>query len=179
VERPTPIVWYGAEVRPVDPGRSPAGIAHDLNEFFGGAVLIPNHQFAAINGYSGGYWGWGYEDIDLCRRFASAGIPCGRRKGSFQALDHRHEGYDSDGRATAASETNKLRLEKLWADDDRSPDGLSNLAYRMLSRHRVPEAKPERPAEWHHVKVRLLRPGSGAAAGRVARTAGPTSRSMR
>ena len=59
-EAATPLVWYGAESRPVAPGRSPNRVGHTLDSFWGGAVLMPNAAFAAIDGYSNGYWGWGW-----------------------------------------------------------------------------------------------------------------------
>ena len=36
--------------------------------FCGGALLLTRRLFAAANGYSNGYWGWGGEDDDFCLR---------------------------------------------------------------------------------------------------------------
>ena len=36
--------------------------------FCGGALLLSRRLFAAVNGYSNGYWGWGGEDDDFCLR---------------------------------------------------------------------------------------------------------------
>ena len=39
-----------------------------MPRFCGGALLVTAATFAAVNGYSNGYWGWGGEDDDFCLR---------------------------------------------------------------------------------------------------------------
>jgi hypothetical protein len=80
VEQPTPILWHGAETRPIAPGRSPARVKLNLEKFFGGVVLVPNDVFLRAGGYSNDYWGWGYEDVDLRTRFDVARIGIGGGK---------------------------------------------------------------------------------------------------
>ena len=70
---------------------------HKLEDFFGGVVLTPNALFEQVNGYANTYWGWGWEDRDLKYRYQSAAITFTRRKGSFQGLDHDHDGYTLNG----------------------------------------------------------------------------------
>ena len=44
-------------------------------EFIGGVFLINKEHFEQINGFSGEYWGWGYEDNDLLERMRTKDIP--------------------------------------------------------------------------------------------------------
>ena len=39
-----------------------------MPRYCGGALLVTAANFAAVNGYSNGYWGWGGEDDDFCLR---------------------------------------------------------------------------------------------------------------
>ena len=93
MDRPTPLVWYGAEIRPIAPGRSDQATKHNLDQYYSGALLIPAAQFRQVDGYSNTYWGWGFEDVDLKRRFDRAGIAVGRRRGTFRPLAHDHAGF--------------------------------------------------------------------------------------
>ena len=40
----------------------------------GGAVAISPAQFKQINGFSNNYWGWGYEDDNLSKRYVSTHV---------------------------------------------------------------------------------------------------------
>src|SRR5262249_45809263 len=72
---PACILWYGAESRPIDPSRPERGrTVHNMDKFWGGVILMPNLSFSQINGYSNQYWGWGYEDGELRRRFDTIGV---------------------------------------------------------------------------------------------------------
>jgi hypothetical protein len=86
VDQPAPILWYGAETRPIAPGRSPARIKVNLEKYFGGVVLIPNDIFLQVDGYANGYWGWGYEDADLRTRFEVARISLGEERAHSRPL---------------------------------------------------------------------------------------------
>ncbi len=137
-EAATPLVWYGAESRPVAPGRSPNRVGHTLDSFWGGAVLMPNAAFAAIDGYSNGYWGWGSEDVDLERRCRAAGLPTGRRRGTYLALDHDSRGFRLDCELREIARLNQRRLAARWAAGATpEPDGLSTLAYTETRRERL------------------------------------------
>ncbi len=127
---PTPIVWYGAE------------------------AMIPNDLYRRVNGCSNSYWGWGYEDGDLRRRFLAAGVKLGRRQGTFQALDHINEGFRPDGIPTPIASVNRKLFESN-ADHDVADDGLAQLDYEILDRRAIPDAKPERSAVWEIVRVRV------------------------
>jgi len=157
-ETPVAIVWYGAESRPISMSQPANRVVHDLERFAGGAVLTPNHLFEHVNGYANDYWGWGYEDLDLKKRFQAAGITLGRRKGTFQPLDHDSEGFESDARPTPAALANQQRYAMRWPPGPAiaQPDGLKTLAFEVLNRRRLPEEElVERPALWEMVTVRL------------------------
>jgi hypothetical protein len=99
-------LWYGAELRPIAPGRSERLIREDMDAFFGGVLLVPNEQFRQVNGYANCYWGWGFEDTDLKYRFVDAGIKLQRPKGTFRPLRHNNEGFDLNGKRNAIANVN-------------------------------------------------------------------------
>jgi hypothetical protein len=157
VDTLTPLVWFGADVRPIVPGQ-PERLRHDLNTFFGGVVLVPNSDFERVNGFANQYWGWGYEDCDLVDRFTASGFTPGRRRGTFKALDHVHQGLDRTGRPTLFAKLNEQLHRQRWAQGPRTDldDGLSNLRFEILSRRDIPDGPlPERSARWEIVTVRL------------------------
>lgn len=155
-EAPTPIVWYGAELRPIAPGRSEFAAKHELESYYSGALLMPNAQFRGVDGYSNLYWGWGFEDVDLKRRFDRAGVAFKRRRGTFQALDHDNHGFKLDGRPSPISEVNKAIFEGRWAAGATPlAEGLSTLEYQIMRRQPIDDPKPERAAEWTRITVRL------------------------
>ena len=151
---PTPIVWYGAEERPIAPGRTNCVARHNLDHFFGGAVLVPNGAFRAVNGYSNDYWGWGFEDEDFKLRFAVAGIEPGRRKGTFLPLAHDSEGFRLDATPSAIALVNQQMMQERWRAG-LPADGLSTLKFEVIARASLPDPLPERRAPWDMVKVRL------------------------
>ena len=153
---PTAIVWYGAERRPIRLADPSAGVfERNLNDFFSAAVLIPNYLFRQVNGYSNDYWGWGREDVDLKRRFTTSGISVGRRKGTFMPLHHDNQGYIRARVPTKAFQINRRVFDEKWATG-RTVDGISTVAYEILSRRPIPDSpRPERAACWEQVTVRL------------------------
>ena len=88
-------------------------VKHNLDLFFGGAVLVPNSIFRAVNGYSNDYWGWGFEDEDIKARFAVAGVPTGRRKGTFLPLVHDSEGLKLDATPSPIALVNQQLMQEL------------------------------------------------------------------
>ena len=167
----TAIVWYGAEWRPIIPGRPWPCTIHDKSSFFGGVVLVPNASFEHVDGYANSYWGWGYEDTDLANRFVAKKITPGRRTGTFHALDHVSEGYDIDAKLTPIASANQQLFISRWStagfsisgqrqDHPTANDGLSTLAFEVLQRRSIPDPTPERSASWEIVTVRLnMQPG--------------------
>ena len=153
-EVPTPIVWYGAEERPIAPGRTNKVAKHNLEHFFGGALIVPNGIFRAVNGYSNDFWGWGYEDEDIKMRFAVADIATDRRKGTFLPLAHDSEGLKLDATPSAIALVNQQQLQERWAAS-LPTEGLSTLKFEVIGRSSLPDSMPERSAPWELVKVRL------------------------
>ena len=136
-DRPTRIIWYGAEVVPLFPG-SPDGITHDYKTTFGGVVLFPKADLRRINGYSNEYWGWGFEDKDLLLRCEIEGIEIGFRDGTFEALHHQNEGFDRSGRVTLDHSRNAtLHAEKkaaMLARRAHQEDGLNTARFTVRER---------------------------------------------
>lgn len=157
-DQPVGIVWYGAESKPIDPDNSKMWVRHNLEHFYGGAVLMPNHQFELVNGYANDYWGWGYEDTDLKERFANHGISMGHRKGTFTALGHKNEGFKTDGSESPMAQVNKSLFASRWGKNgDRShASGLNDLQYTLLERKEIPDPAPERDCLWEIVKIQPL-----------------------
>ena len=162
------IVWYGAESRPIVPGR-PERAVHNLDHFFGGAVIVDPAAFAAVNGYATDYWGWGSEDMDLPHRFRALGLPTSRRRGTFNPLDHVHAGYRVDGARSEAALRNARIFKERWgerpgaeADLARArlrEDGLSSLRFDVLRRRALPPPDTaERDIPLEQVTVKLHRP---------------------
>jgi hypothetical protein len=157
-EHPVSIVWYGAEYRPFRVNASSGMIQQDMSRYYGGVVLVPNDDFARVNGFSNTYWGWGYEDLDLKNRLERAGIVMGRRKGTFRALHHDHDAYDDKGALNAAARANAdLFTSRSLADGGLPEDGLSTLAFEIVKRRvlQYDGPKPERLASWEMITVRL------------------------
>jgi len=153
---PACIAWYGAEARPVEAGQSRGFVRHKLDTFFGACVLTPNDLFLKVNGYSNGYWGWGFEDEDLRRRYLNAGIEPGRRKGTFLALDHDSEGFTRDSGMSCIGLVNKRLFDENWTTPHRSPiEGVATLPFQIINTQRIPDPEPERDAHWEMVTVRL------------------------
>jgi len=157
VERPTPILWHGAEYRPAHPGQGKTGvIKHNLELFFGGVLLVPNDQFRQVNGYANDYWGWGPDDSDLQNRFNSASIALGRRKCTFKPLYHDNEAYEVGGGPTRIAKVNESLLKARWKNRfDTSQDGLSNLSFSILNERPIEDPIGERVVPWRHVTVEL------------------------
>jgi len=155
-EVPTPIVWYGAEERPIAPARTNKVAKHNLEHFFGGALIVPNADFRAVNGYSNDYWGWGYEDEDIKARFVAAGIVTGRRKGTFLPLVHESEGFRLDTTPSPIALANQQLLRERWAAAPAAAaEGLGTLAFEVIARASLADPSPERRAPWELIKVRL------------------------
>jgi hypothetical protein len=131
-------------------------VKHNLDLFFGGAVLVPNSTFRAVNGYSNDYWGWGFEDEDIKARFAAAGIATDRRKGTFLPLVHDSEGLKLDATPSPIALVNQQLMQERWAAGlPAAQDGLTTLTFEVIARASLPDTMPERSAPWELVKVRL------------------------
>lgn len=156
VVQPTTIIWYGAEIRPLAPGRSNEFVKHDPESIYGGVVITDLESFRRVNGYSNNYWGWGFEDMDLYCRCAAQRIGWGRRKGTFLALDHDNEGFNLAGGDSEISKVNEQLFRSMFVDKTASPDfGYRDVRYSILSRSPISNPQPEGRATWETVTVVL------------------------
>src|ERR1700751_2296678 len=95
-ERPMMIIRHGLPLPP-----------HLIEVLLSSVVVMQNRHFAAANGFSNTYWGWGYEDVDLRERLLRRGLIHAHRDGTFRSLPHVHLGSYSDGTATAGARKNQ------------------------------------------------------------------------
>ncbi len=163
-EQPTCALWYGAELRPIRPGRSKLAVRHELNNYFGGVVLMRNAQFEAANGYSTRYWGWGLQDLDLARRLEAKGFTLRRNQGRFQPLDHDHEGFTDTGDLVPLSQRNRALYDGRWVLKQLPPEvdteGLNTTVFDVLERGLI---RPEITQGRNHLERVLVRfPGPEA-----------------
>ncbi len=159
-EKPSAILWHGAEARPIRVGDHQRILHTPPEEIFGGVVLVPNNQFERVNGFANSYWGWGYEDTDLCSRFLLAGSDIVKRPGTFKALAHDSHGHGDDGEPSQAAADNWRLYQTRWPPPSTPVpvDGLSTLSFEILGRRTLTQGLvTERPADWEMVKVRLKR----------------------
>jgi N-terminal region of glycosyl transferase group 7/N-terminal domain of galactosyltransferase len=157
-DSPAVIIWYGAESRPIALGRSNKIVRNNLEFGLGGVVLMPNEMFARVNGFANCYWGWGYEDSDLKRRFEALGIATTLRRGTYLPLDHDNEGFNLDGSKSPIALVNARLFENRWLEKNQAiqEDGFQSVRYEIVSRTNIPEGSVvERPACWEKVTVRL------------------------
>jgi hypothetical protein len=157
-DQPTCILWYGAEERPIRPGRSNLVMRHDLNNYFGGVVLMRNAQFEAANGYSTRYWGWGLQDLDLARRLEAKGFRLQRKKGRFHPLDHDHDGITETGELVAISQRNRALYDGRWElkqlPTEIDTEGLNTTTCEILERGLI---RPELTSGRNHLERVLVR----------------------
>jgi len=136
-DRPTRIVWYGADRVRVEEG-SKAVVRHKHDSFFGAVVLLPAAHFRRANGYGNEYWGWGYQDSDLRERCIAEGLEIGLRDGTFEVLPHRSRGFLVAGGPTEENKRNRLLFTARRAVAKtlrlHRSDGLSNIEYKILER---------------------------------------------
>jgi hypothetical protein len=133
-DRPTMIVRHGI---PHPPEMIPL--------LLGGVVLLAASQFAAANGFSNSYWGWGFEDVDLRERLSRVGFPHGHREGTFRRLPHVDQGSHEDGTPTPDHLKNQGQFIARWFDrhgagwrrktvaDGWRADGLASLAFNTVA----------------------------------------------
>jgi hypothetical protein len=118
-------------------------------------ILCKNEHFESINGFSNDYWGWGYEDMDLAKRFSSVGLSTARRKGTFSPLQHRHNGYETIEVPTPEAQKNAIQFAQRWSASDGhwSKDGLNTATFRVVERIRIDPPNMERQIRVERVRV--------------------------
>jgi hypothetical protein len=156
-DNPACLVFVGAVGRPIKISDSTLRLQLNNASFFGGVVLIPDAIFRQIDGYSNDYWGWGFEDTDIARRFETAKISCIRRSGVFCPLAHDSLGYEANGGMNADAALNRLLFSRKWRTGRlEDADGLSTLSYEILSRETL-NPLTNGSGRCEQIKVRLLR----------------------
>jgi hypothetical protein len=133
VDRPTRIIWYGLNIRPVRVGDH-SRIARAPRVGLGAVTVCSKADFRAANGFSNRYFGWGFEDLDLMERLRLCGIAIGQKDGRFEPLDHDHAGFADDGRPNEAWLANESRYQaarELYQRDGAGHDGLSCFPFRL------------------------------------------------
>ena len=126
-------------------------------EYLGGVLLVTRPEFERANGYSNEYWGWGNEDDDLYMRYRLSGSQIIQKPGRYLSLLHptshaSDENNEHLARAlafAAAQITDSGMLQRIRRIQTNFPsvsvesaadyraEGLCNLQYRVLSRHRL------------------------------------------
>lgn len=128
----------------------------DVPMYFGGVTAISMADFERVNGFSNGYWGWGYEDHDLRVRTLAAGLRVEARDGRYNALRHVHNGFHADGRMTPAGQRNHDRFEAELAAGFTQwrGDGLNSLRFDHLGSSALRLGETAWPEVRHH-RIRL------------------------
>src|SRR5262249_15632851 len=134
-------------------------VTHDREKYFGGVVMFPVPLFRQINGYSNGYWGWGYEDTDMRIRCRAEQIALGYRDGTFDPLRHTSHGYQPDGKPNEIHQANRALCERnAQAIRDRKAhheDGLNSLRFDLLARSAIADSAGHPYPHAERVLVRL------------------------
>jgi len=156
VDVPTPILWYGAEARPVAPGKSDRTVTTNLESSMGGVLLMPNAVMRQIDGYSNDYWGWGYEDFDFSARIRARRIPTDRRRGRFEPLDHENDGFTPEAAPSPISLVNRTVFMEKWSTGKiPTGDGLSSLSFEVLDRAVPAGVVSEAAGRWEIARARF------------------------
>jgi len=144
VSRPTRLIWHGLTLQ------------EDHENFFGAVVMFNKNDFLTVNGYSNGYWGWGFEDCDIALRCNCTHLDIEKRDGTFLALKHKNDGLNPDGSlAEEAARNRKLfNKTKRALDQTYMHDGLSTLSYELNHTARViVDGTPFENIHWHKVTI--------------------------
>ena len=102
--------------------------------YFGGATAVSVDDYRALNGFSNGYWGWGYEDYDLRLRILASGLGIEARDGLYVPLPHERNGKNASGGESDAARRNRERFESLHAAGFKAwrDEGLNSLQLQVL-----------------------------------------------
>ncbi|XP_013110457.2 beta-1,4-galactosyltransferase 7 [Stomoxys calcitrans] len=108
---------------------------YHYENFVGGILLVRNEQFAAMNGMSNKYWGWGLEDDEFFVRIRDAGLkvtrPQGIKTGINDTFNHIHNRYHRK------RDTQKCFNQKEVTRRRDRETGLNTLQYKISHVHDV------------------------------------------
>ena len=146
-----------------------------IDVLLGGVVLMQKQHFEAANGFSNGYWGWGYEDVDLRERLLRRGLAHAHRDGTFRLLPHVDLGSHPDGTPTEDAKKNQAIFLSRWFDrhnggwlrrsnvgDDWRKDGLASLNYSVRSPLRSFSHEARNRARIERITVDFPAPNTGS-----------------
>lgn len=108
--------------------------------FFGAVVALSNETFRRVNGFSNGYWGWGWEDVDLYWRLRATGTKIDYRDGTFRAIEHVSAGFIKPGDDEALTPVG-ARNRARWFEQRKDLagharlDGVRQAAFRLVERY--------------------------------------------
>ncbi|KAM9319604.1 beta-1,4-galactosyltransferase 4 [Gastrophryne carolinensis] len=109
-------------------GRNVTGYKLHYKGYFGGVTAMTRNQFAAVNGYSNNYWGWGGEDDDLRFRVGFRKMEVVRPPleiARYTMIFHK---------ADPGNKVNSRRVKLLQsASKTWKGDGLNSCTYKLLS----------------------------------------------
>jgi glycosyl transferase family 7 (putative galactosyltransferase) len=158
VDRPTRLLWHGAEKVPIE-GSAQLFVNHDHKKYFSGVVMFPSAVFRRLNGYSNSYWGWGYEDTDIRTRCRAEGIELGCRDGTFEPIRHASNGYAKDGGPSAENQANRAicerNIEAIRTRNAHRDEGLSSLRFEILERGSILDDGGQPYPHAERVRVRI------------------------
>jgi len=162
-EQPTMIVWDGFHTRLIDPANPALGqIVENPAVCFSAVVLMRAEQFEQANGFATGYWGWGFEDADLKDRLQTIGCRIERRRGTFQALNHRNAGYLSHVVLSPAHLRNRAVYQERWRSSQSwQSEGLNSTAVAIINSTSLtlpPHARDDIRAEQVLVDIQMSAP---------------------
>jgi hypothetical protein len=158
VDRPTRLIWYGAETTLIE-GSGKLFVHHDPKRYFGGVVMFPVTLFRRVNGYGNGYWGWGFEDTDMRMRCQAEKMALGFRDGTFERIPHASNGYESNGEPNETHRQNRrlceqnadaIRLRKAHREE-----GLNSLRFDVLAREALTDSSGQAYPQAERVLVRI------------------------
>jgi len=102
---------------------------NEIESCYGGVVLIDKKTVYSINGYSIGYWGWGFEDDDFKRRCSNYGRALiSKRDGIYKSLPHEHN---------YSHLTYVQNSSHFYRNVKNTFDGLNQTKYKILSREKI------------------------------------------
>jgi N-terminal domain of galactosyltransferase/N-terminal region of glycosyl transferase group 7 len=158
VERPTRLLWHGAEKVPIRDSTN-LFVNHDRKKYFSGVVMFPAALFRQLNGYSNSYWGWGYEDTDMRIRCRAERIGLGYRDGTFEPLRHASNGYLADGKPSETHQTNRALCQRnsvaIHARNAHREEGLNSLRFEILARGPLTDGQGQPYPHTERVLVRI------------------------
>jgi hypothetical protein len=126
--RPARLIWHGLSLK------------ENYDTFLGAVMLFNKEDYLKVNGFSNGYWGWGFEDTEMTVRCNITGLDFEKRDGTYQGLPHPHRGFERDGKTyTDDASKNRERFVSRFPTlkETFRQDGIADLRFRVLENRSV------------------------------------------